>query len=47
VFRYAFAPAEKSAALQRVLHPKAGAIGLAGVAALMLLVNCALIWRRS
>jgi hypothetical protein len=47
VFRYAFAQAEKSAALQRVLHPKVGAIGLAGVAALMLLVNCALIWRRS
>jgi hypothetical protein len=47
VFRYAFAPAEKGAALQRVLHPKPVAIGLAALAALMLLVNSALIWRRS
>ncbi|MCU1592472.1 MAG: hypothetical protein JWP11_3728, partial [Frankiales bacterium] len=47
VFRYAFAPADKGTVLRQVLHPRSGPIALAGVAALLLLVNAALIWRRS
>jgi hypothetical protein len=47
VFRYAFAPADKAAATKPGLDPKPGPIALAGVAVLLLLVNGALIWRRS
>jgi hypothetical protein len=45
-FRYAFAPAERAAALQRALHPHWGAISLACLALLLLATNGALIWRR-
>jgi hypothetical protein len=47
VFRYAFAPPPKTVAARQALTPKPGAIALAGLAALMLVVNSALIWRRS
>jgi hypothetical protein len=47
VFRYAFAPADAVAAPRQVLHAKRGPIALAGVALLMLVVNGALLWRRS
>jgi hypothetical protein len=46
-FRYAFAPAGAVAAAKRTLEPKPGPIALAGVAVLLLVVNSALIWRRS
>ncbi len=46
-FTYSFAPAVRAAAVARVLHPKWGAIALAGVALLLLLGNAALLWRRS
>jgi hypothetical protein len=47
VFRYSFAEPPKAIAARAALEPKPGAIALAGVAALLLLVNSALIWRRS
>ena len=47
VFRYAFAPADKAAVAQRRLKPRPGPIALSGIAMLLLLVNGALIWRRS
>jgi hypothetical protein len=47
VFRYAFAPADAVAVTKRALQPKQGPIALAGLALLLLLVNGALIWRRS
>jgi hypothetical protein len=47
VFRYSFSPADKVAAAKRELHPQPGPIALAGLAVLLLLVNGALIWRRS
>jgi hypothetical protein len=45
-FRYAFAPAERPVAVKDALHPRWGAIALAGVALLLLLTNAGLIWRR-
>jgi hypothetical protein len=47
VFRYAFTPPDAAAAAKHELHPKPGPIALTGVALLLLLVNAALIWRRS
>jgi hypothetical protein len=47
VFRYAFAPADAVAASPRGLHAKPGPIALAAIAALLLVVNSALIWRRT
>lgn len=47
VFRYSFAPPEKAIDAQRQLEPRPGPIALAGVALLLLLINGALIWRRS
>lgn len=44
-FRYGFAPAPKAAAAER-LHPRWGAIALAGLALLLIITNAALIWRR-
>ncbi|MGB8649498.1 MAG: hypothetical protein WCD35_02430 [Mycobacteriales bacterium] len=46
-FRYGFAPPAHATAVREVLQPKWGAIGLAGLATLLLLVNGALIWRQS
>ena len=46
-FRYAFAPPAVPAAVRRELEPRWAAISLAGLAALLLLVNAALLWRRS
>jgi hypothetical protein len=45
-FRYAFAPDDAPAVVARVLHPRWGAIALAVVAALLVLVNAGLLWRR-
>jgi hypothetical protein len=47
VFRYAFASPPKLVSSRQPLTPKPGAIAVAGIAALLLLVNSALIWRRS
>jgi hypothetical protein len=47
VFRYGFAPADRVAVRARELEPRPGAIALSGIAVLLLLVNGALIWRRS
>lgn len=46
-FHYAFAPAAPRATAAEVLHPRTGPIALAGLAALLLLVNSTLLWRRS
>ncbi|GAC1445214.1 MAG: hypothetical protein NVSMB55_25020 [Mycobacteriales bacterium] len=45
-FRYAFAAADQTAAAGRILRPKPGAIALAAVAALLLMVNAGLIRQR-
>ncbi len=45
-FGYAFAAADPPAAVTQVLHPRWGAIALAGFAALLLVTNAGLIWRR-
>jgi len=45
-FTYGFAPARISAVGTAHLEPRWGAIGLAGLAVLLLFVNGALIWRR-
>jgi hypothetical protein len=47
VFRYGFAPADRVAVRARELEPRRGAIALSGIAVLLLMVNGALIWRRS
>jgi hypothetical protein len=46
-FSYGFAPAVQVAAAKQALHPRWGAISLAGLALLLLLTNGFLIWRRS
>lgn len=46
-FRYSFAPPTEQAAMRQALQPKWGAISLAGLAVLLLLVHGALLWRRS
>lgn len=46
-FHYGFAPAPAASVVRRALEPRWGAISLAGLALLLVLVNGALIWRRS
>jgi hypothetical protein len=46
-FSYGFAPAVQVVAAKQALHPRWGAISLAGLALLLLLTNGFLIWRRS
>ena len=46
-FSYAFAPATRPAVVHPMLQPRWGAISLAGLALLLLLVNGVLLWRRS
>lgn len=46
-FRFAFAPAEKPKAVAPAVAPKWGAIGLASLALLLIIVNCVLLWRRA
>jgi hypothetical protein len=46
-FHYAFAPRPAPSAVRRELEPRWGAVSLAGLALALLLVNGALIWRRS
>jgi hypothetical protein len=45
-FRWSMASAQKAAAPEASLEPRWGAISLAGAAALLVLVNLALVWRR-
>jgi len=45
-FRYAFAPAQKTAVVRPSLEPKWGPIALASLAFLLVLTNAGLLWRR-
>jgi hypothetical protein len=46
-FDYAFAPAERVTTAAKAMQARPGAIALAALAGLLLLVNSALLWRRS